>query len=194
MNPKTLIFVVGPQAVGKMTVGQELSRATGYKFMHNHQTIDLLLPLFDYGSPSFARLLKEFRCSIFEEVAANDSIPGFIFSFVPDFDSVLDRAETESYAEPFRRRNGRVLFVELEAPLSTRLERNLTEGRQHHKPSKRDVEFSERLVLDGEGYRSNSDGDFPYADRHLKINNAHLSPREVVARVCTCFELPQEES
>ncbi len=192
MNPKTLIFIIGPQAVGKMTVGQELSRATGYKFMHNHQTIDLLLPIFDYGSPSFVRLLKEFRRSIFEEVAANDS-PGFIFSFVPDFDSVLDRAETESYAEPFRRRNGRVLFVELEAPLDIRLERNRGEQRLHHKPSKRDVEFSQQLLLDGEDCRSNSNGDFPYPDRHLKINNQSLSPREVVARVCTHFELPLGE-
>ncbi len=176
-----------------MTVGQELSRATGFKFMHNHQTIDLLLPVFDYGSPSFVRLLKDFRRSIFEEVAANDSIPGFIFSFVPGFDSILDRADTESYAEPFRRRNGRVLFVELEAPLSTRLERNRGEQRLHHKPSKRDVEFSQQLLLDGEDCRSNSNGDFPYPDRHLKINNQSLSPREVVARVCDGFELPFSE-
>ena len=87
---KTLIFIIGPQAVGKMTVGQQLSRATGYKFMSNHQTIDMLLPIFDYGSPSFQRLLFDFRVSIFEEVAASE-FPGFIFSCVPDFDSVLDR-------------------------------------------------------------------------------------------------------
>lgn len=190
MNPKTLIFIIGPQAVGKMTVGQELSRATGFKFLHNHATIELLLPIFDYGSPSFMRLSKEFRRGIFEEVAANDAIPGFIFSFMPDFDSALDRAETESYAEPFRRRNGRVLFVELKAPLSTRLERNRSEGRLHHKPSKRDIEFSQRLLFEGEACRSNSNGDFPYPDRHLKIDNENLSPREVVEQVCVHFELP----
>ncbi len=193
MNPKTLIFIIGPQAVGKMTVGQELSRTTGFKFMHNHQTIDLLLSFFSFGSPSFVRLSKEFRRSIFEEVAANDSISGFIFSFVPDFNSILDRADTESYAEPFRRRGGRVLFVELEAPLETRLERNRSEERGHHKPSKRNIEFSEQLLHEGENYRSNSNGDFPYSDQHLKINNQNLSPRDVAVQVCAYFELPFSE-
>jgi hypothetical protein len=49
--PKTLIFIIGPQAVGKMTVGHELSRMTGFKFMHNHQTIDLLLPFLILARP-----------------------------------------------------------------------------------------------------------------------------------------------
>ena len=189
MNAKTLIFIVGPQAVGKMAVGQELSRATGYKFMHNHQTIDLLLPFFEHGSPSFLRLLLDFRRSIFEEIAAHETIEGFIFSCVWNFDSVLDRADMEMLSEPFSRRGGRTLFVELEADLETRLERNRSEHRLLHKPSKRDVEFSEKLLLKTGG-RYNSDGDFPYPDRHLKINNEHLSPREVVAMVCARFELP----
>jgi cytidylate kinase len=185
---KTLIFIIGPQAVGKMTVGQELSRATGYKFMSNHQTIDMLLPIFDFDSPSFKRLLFGFRVSIFEEVAAGE-LPGFIFSCVPDFDSVLDRAQTECYAAPFLRRGGHVLFVELEASLKTRLERNRTENRQHHKPSKRDTEFSEKLLREGEGYRSNSENDFPYSYPHLKIINETLSPQDVVSQICGHFAI-----
>jgi cytidylate kinase len=188
---KTLIFIIGSQAVGKMTVGQELSRATGYKFMSNHQTIDMLLPTFDYGSPSFKRLLFDFRVSIFEEVAASE-LPGFIFSCVPDFDSVLDRSQTECYAAPFLRRGGRVLFVELEASFRTRLARNRTEHRQHHKPSKRDTEFSEKLLREEE-CRSNSDSDFPYSYPHLKINNETLSPQEVVSEICAHFGLEASE-
>lgn len=185
---KTLIFIIGPQAVGKMTVGHELSRATGYKFMSNHQTIDMLLPTFDYGTPSFKRLLFEFRVSIFEEVAASE-IPGFICSFVSEFDSVLDRSQTECFAAPFLRRGGRVLFVELDASLETRLERNRTEYRKLHKPSKRDNEFSEKLVRAGENDRSTLHSDFPYSYPHLKIVNETLSPQEVVAKVCTHFEI-----
>ena len=79
---KTLIFIIGSQAIGKMMVGQELSRATGYEFMSNHQTIEMLLPIFDYGSPSFRRLLFDFRLSIFEEAAASE-LSGLIVSFVP---------------------------------------------------------------------------------------------------------------
>ena len=186
-NPKTLIFIVGPQAVGKMTVGQELSRATGYKFMSNHQTIELLLPIFDYGSPSFRRLLFDFRVSIFEEVAASEA-SGFIFSCVADYDSALDRGQTECYAAPFTRRAGRVLFVELEASFETRLNRNRTENRQLHKPSKRDTDFSEKLLRE-EKLDSRPKPEFPYAYPQLKINNETLSPQEVVTEICAHYEL-----
>ena len=187
-TPQTLIFIIGPQAVGKMTVGHELSRATGYKFMSNHQTIEMLLPIFDFGTPSFRRLLFDFRVSIFEEVAASE-LPGFICSFVADFDSALDRGQTECYVAPFVRRGGRVLFVELEASLETRLERNRTEYRKLHKPSKRDNEFSERLIYGDEEERLNVISGFPYSYPHLKISNENLSPQEVVAKICEHFEL-----
>lgn len=186
--PQTLIFIIGPQAVGKMTVGQELARVTGYKFMSNHHTIELLLPIFDYGSDSFVRLLFDFRLNIFEEAAAS-GLPGFIFSCVPDFDSMLDRAQTECYAAPFLRRGARVLFVELEASFATRLERNQSEHRKQHKPSKRDTAFSEKLLRDGEKYRSNTGGVFPYAYSHLKIVNETLSPQQVAAQICAHFEI-----
>ena len=36
------ILLFGPQAVGKMTVGQELAKITDLKLFHNHMTIDLV--------------------------------------------------------------------------------------------------------------------------------------------------------
>jgi shikimate kinase len=30
------VLIFGPQAVGKMTVGQELAKITGLKLFHNH--------------------------------------------------------------------------------------------------------------------------------------------------------------
>ena len=36
------ILIFGPQAVGKMTVGQELAKITNLKLFHNHMTIDLV--------------------------------------------------------------------------------------------------------------------------------------------------------
>lgn len=41
------ILIFGPQAVGKMTVGQELAKLTDLKIFHNHMTIDLVSPFFD---------------------------------------------------------------------------------------------------------------------------------------------------
>jgi shikimate kinase len=39
-TPPALIFIVGPPAVGKMTVGAELARRTGFQLFHNHHAID----------------------------------------------------------------------------------------------------------------------------------------------------------
>ena len=72
-----LMFVVGPPAVGKMTVGTAIAQRTGLRVFHNHQTIDLVLRFFPFGTPSFQRLIVEFRRRILEEVAASD-LPGLI--------------------------------------------------------------------------------------------------------------------
>lgn len=37
------VLITGPQTVGKMTVGQELSKITVLKLLHNHMTIEVLI-------------------------------------------------------------------------------------------------------------------------------------------------------
>ena len=67
---RTLVVLIGPPASGKMTVGRELEDLTGFPLFHNHMTIELVLPFFEFGSDSFSRLVGTFRQQIFEEVAA----------------------------------------------------------------------------------------------------------------------------
>lgn len=55
------VLVFGPPAVGKMTVGHELTKITGFKLFHNHMTVDPVLDIFPFGSPPFCRLVSEFR-------------------------------------------------------------------------------------------------------------------------------------
>ena len=43
------VLITGPQAVGKMTVGQEISKITGLKLLHNHMTIEVVTKIFDYS-------------------------------------------------------------------------------------------------------------------------------------------------
>ena len=66
------VVIFGPPAVGKMTVGQELARLTGYKLFHNHVTIDLVSEYFEFGTPPFSRLVREFRARIIQEAAASE--------------------------------------------------------------------------------------------------------------------------
>lgn len=63
-----LVLIFDPQAVGKMTIGQELAKVTDLKLFHNHMTIDLVGHFFGYGTTEGKRLVNLFRQEIFEEV------------------------------------------------------------------------------------------------------------------------------
>ena len=56
--PRQLVLIFGPAAVGKMTVGQELAKLTGFTLLYNHQIVDLVTELFAFGTPMFHRLAR----------------------------------------------------------------------------------------------------------------------------------------
>ena len=152
--PQTLLLLYGPPAVGKMTVAQAISARTGYRVFHNHMTIELVLPFFEFGSPPFTRLVTHTRERIFEEVARSD-LPGMIFTLMWDFGDPNDAHFVERCAAVFRDRGWAIRFVELQADQATRLARNATENRLTHKPSKRDVSWSnDNLIACDERHNS----------------------------------------
>lgn len=174
-----------------MTVGMELARRTGLKLFHNHQTIELVLQYFAWGTPPFARLNSEFRRRIFEEVAGSD-LPGLIFTYVWAFDSPGDHAEIASYAEIFRRHGGRASYVELQASQAVRLQRNETPLRLEHKPTKRDLAFSRRNLIEmDEQYELDSGDRFAGRDDWMKLDNSSLEPSEVAEAIIKRFDLPR---
>jgi hypothetical protein len=185
---KTLVVLVGPPAVGKMATGRALERLTGLPLFHNHMTIELVLPFFEFGSAPFNRLVGEFRRRIFEEVAESD-LPGLIFTYVWAFDTPADRQFVHGVMEIFERQGGRTVFVELWASLETRRVRNRTDLRLQEKASKRDVEQSDaRLLAAEDRHRMSSEGDFPFPD-HLRIDNTEVGPTEVARMIATHYAL-----
>ncbi|GIP46793.1 hypothetical protein D3C76_63010 [compost metagenome] len=184
-----LVIIFGPQAVGKMTVGQELEKLTGLKLFHNHMTIELVSHFFDYGSPAGKRLVGLFREEIFEEVAKSD-LPGLIFTYVWAFDLPSDREYVEHIRRIFESQGGEVFYVELEADLEERLIRNRDPHRLLHKASKRNLARSERDLLQTmEKHRLNSlDGEIGEAN-YIKINNTACSPDEVARIIQERFQL-----
>ncbi len=139
------ILLFGPQAVGKMTVGQALAKKTNLKLLHNHMTIDLLAPLFGFSSDMW-RLSDLFRREIFESFSKTEE-DGLIFTYVWAFDREEDWDFVKQTCEIFRAHGADLYFVELEADLDERLKRNQTPNRLKHKPTKRDVTYSENELL-----------------------------------------------
>ncbi|MBO1513643.1 AAA family ATPase [Metabacillus bambusae] len=182
------VLVFGPQAVGKMTVGQELAKITELKLLHNHMTIELLQPFFGFSSEMW-RLSSLFREEIFKAVSKSD-LPGMIFTFVWAFNKKEDWEDVDKICSIFESNDGEVYFVELEAELEERIKRNKTPNRLEHKPSKRDVEQSElRLIASLEKLRLNSlEGEIKKKN-YIKINNTNLSAEEVAKRIKNEFQL-----
>jgi len=186
-----LVLIVGPPAVGKMTVGHELARRTGLRLFHNHHTIELVLRFFAFGTPAYRRLVDEFRRRVFEEVAASE-LPGLIFTYVWAFDHPRDAAAIERYSAIFRERGARVVIVELEASQEERLRRNETAFRLAEKPSKRDVTASRRqLLADDAGYQLNSRGVFDGRADYLRLDTTELSAGDTAERIIARFEIPR---
>ena len=189
--PPLLLLVVGPPAVGKMSVGQAIAERTGLRLFHNHISVELALRYFDYGTPAFGRLSSEIRRRVIEEVAASD-LPGLVLTYVWAFDVPGDQQSVDRYAMPFRERGARVLFAELEATQAERLKRNECPSRLAEKPSMRDLQASRRRLLEQDAqYQLNSSGKFDERPDYLRINNTLLTPGEVAERVIEHFDLPR---
>ncbi|WP_053365654.1 AAA family ATPase [Bacillus sp. FJAT-27245] len=183
------VLIVGPQAVGKMTVGIELANLTGLKLFHNHMTIDLVSQFFDYSTPEGKRLVGLFRQEIFEEVSKSN-LDGLIFTYVWAFNLQADWDYVDRICSLFESRGAAVYIVELEADLEERLQRNKTPLRLEQKPGKRDLAWSEANLLKSlEKYRLNSyDGEIT-RENYLRLNNTNISAVEAARLIKERFNL-----
>lgn len=183
------IIITGPQAVGKMTVGQELVKITNLKLLHNHMTIEVLTKIFDYSRDSFRKLNEEFRMQIFKEFAKSEE-EGIIFTTTWDFDDKEEWNRIYKYIQIFKDNNAEIYIVELEANLEERLKRNKMENRLLNKPSKRKLEWSEKDLLKSvEKYRFNSKENEIKEKNYLRIDNTNLNANVVAEMIKNRFKL-----
>lgn len=183
------IILFGPPAVGKMSVGYELEKITGLKLFHNHMTIELVVPFFDFGTPTFGRLVGLFRREIFKEVAKS-SLEGMIFTFVWAFNLKSEKKYIDNVVKIFEDQGAKIYYVELEADLKERLKRNKTTERLKNKPTKRDLKLSEKLLLEHEEkHRFNTYENEFHRKSYIKINNTKLTAKEVAEMVKNEFNL-----
>jgi hypothetical protein len=77
--------------------------------------VDLLLSVFDFGSPEFVALREEIWLSIFEQ-ACRSSLPGLIFTFAPE--ATVRPGFINKMLSTVEAAGGEVDFIELTCPLA----------------------------------------------------------------------------
>src|SRR6266849_4657026 len=121
-----LIFLSGLPGVGKLTVAKELSAISGCKLFHNHLTVDLLQPVFEFGSAEFVELRESIWLAVFEQ-ACRAGLPGLIFTF--NAENTVRQSFVTKTQETVAASGGTVCFVELicdEQELERRMYTKLT--------------------------------------------------------------------
>ena len=181
-----LVLLIGNGAVGKMTVGQELMKQTGLRLFHNHMTIEPVLEIF---GGFHAEAILQMREVIFREFAKTDHY-GMIHTVMWAFDCQEDWDYINHVVDIFKENNAQIYCVELVAPQEIRLQRNETENRLIHKPSKRDLVSSrDRVIAMDNEYRFESNPGEIRFENYIKIDNSQLQPDVVAAMIKEKFQL-----
>ena len=161
----SLIFLYGPAGVGKLTVAREVQSLTGYRLFHNHLVVDLLLSVFEFGTPPFVALREEFWLSTLRHAAREDV--SLIFTFAPE-NTVHPTFPTEAEAA-VTSEGGRVMFVSLHCP-EDELERRIAD------PSRKPF----HKLQSAEQYRQLRDAgafSFPKMRADLEIDTGVMTPK-----------------
>lgn len=108
------VILYGPPAVGKLSVGEELAKLTGYGLLLNHMTNDLVHQVFPYGHPEMARLVIRFRTELIE-TAAKARVDGLISTLVYAHNGTDDKVLAQ-WRRAVEKHEGETCFVRLHCP------------------------------------------------------------------------------
>lgn len=174
-----LVFIYGPPAVGKLTVGKALAKQTGFRLFHNHLAIDAVKPVFDFGTPSFWKLVSQFRKEVLDEAAKEDIDTIFTFVYV--------KGEDDEYVKEIVRvvesHGGEACFVRLYCT-PKKLNRRVA-----NKSRKRIGKLTSRSALAELASKSDLTSEVPFAGS-LSLDTTKASPQRVSAAIAKHFGLP----
>ena len=173
-----LLILFGPPSVGKATIGGLIESDTDFKLFHNHMVMDGIMHIFGVGTPSEDRLSKLVRTQIIEEAAAASI--NLIFTYVWNFGREKGKVNIDAYKAIYEKNGGEVLFVELTAPLSVRVERASHPDRKRlkaHAPDAKRVEQLETTL------NFNSPSPFFYPDAYAKIDTTNKTPEQTAGEI-----------
>jgi len=176
-----LLFLYGPPAAGKYTIGTEIAERTGYKLFHNHMTVDISRLLFgEPGNnvPQASALKDQLRTDVIRTAAEQNIDLIFTLAYTrgasDQFVYDVVKAVTDNH--------GCVCFVQLHAPRAVLHSRiNNTSRHLLGKPTS-SQQLDEKFARGGV--------DLPVLfTNNLRLDTSLLDPQEAAERVITHFHL-----
>ena len=172
-----VVFIYGPAAAGKYTIGSILSADTGIPLFHNHLTVDLATSLFPFGSDGFRTLRSEIWRAAFRESAKEQR--SFIFTFHPE--ATVEPGLVDDLCRIVGDFGGSVFFVELECSHSGVLDRLGMESRKHF-GKLTDPELYERIQSEG-GFEFQG---LPEPD--LRVDTESMRPADAAKTIAAAMQ------
>ncbi len=173
-----LLFIYGSPAVGKLTVANEIAAVTDFKVFHNHLSIDCVVPVFDYGTKPFGRLVALIRVETIREAARENVDLIYTFCYAKGADDAHVKRVTEIVEE----NGGAVCFVLLKAE-RRELDKRVTEESRKQMGKAKTVEMMDF-------FHATYDLLSPVPDREsLVIDNTDLSAEQAARQIIGHFNL-----
>lgn len=169
-NPRRLIFLYGPPAVGKLTVGKELAQLLPAVLLHNHLTYDLAVGLLPPGGSfeahrRFACRLRLHAMELLFEYNTRDIATTFCYGGCND-DWYVDKLSS------LCRKHGTIPYF---AHLTAETENLLSRVENHDRLAFGKVNSRTQLaeILRGNGYTTSIK-----SARHVCLDTSTIPPRD----------------
>jgi hypothetical protein len=176
-----VVFIHGPCAAGKHTIGAQLSALTGLPLFHNHLAVDAAMAVFPFGTSSFNNVRAAVWRTTFAEAAATGR--SFIFTFAPD--ATVEPSLVNEMTGSVEKRGGRVFYVELRCSADTIIRRLGDASR---------VRF--RKLTDTALYKTiDGQGGFafpPFPAPLICLDTDHIGPAEAAERIAHALSMEHE--
>jgi hypothetical protein len=167
-----LIFLHGPAASGKHTIGAELARLTGLPLFHNHLIVDAVGAVFEFGTEPFVDLREQFWTALFDRAASDGQ--SLIFTFQPE--ATVSEDFPDRTVDTVEAHGGEVSFIQLICPDESIFERLNNNSRQSF-GKLRDIDLYRKL---------DSQGAFDYPPLphpRLVLDTSTIDPDAAAARI-----------
>ncbi len=162
-----VLFIYGPAAAGKYTVGLLVSEALAMPLFHNHLVVDAVKSLFDFGTTGFKQLRADMWLDAFAAAAGQQQ--SFVFTFNPENSVDIDLIKTMT--SKITDVDGSVYYIELQCSECQLISRMGADSR-HQFGKLTDPHLYQQLKADG-------CFDFPkFCEPDLALDSGQLTAEE----------------